>query len=43
MTKLKLSYFVWHIKRRQGSFEKTIIGGGKRRQQEKRKPKYEMD
>lgn len=42
MTKLKLAYFK-HMMRRQYSLEKTIMLGKKTRQQEKRKPTYEMD
>ena len=41
MAKLKLSYFRHII--RQNSLEKTLMMVKNRRQQEKRKTKYEMD
>lgn len=41
MTQLKLPYF-GRIMRRQGYLEKTTILGKDRRQQRKRKIKYEM-
>ena len=40
MIKLKLSYF-GHITRGQDSLEKAIMAGRSRRQQEKRRTKYE--
>ena len=42
MIKLKLFYCRYMV-RRQGSLEKTMMRGKNRRQQEKRKMKYEMD
>lgn len=42
MTKLNLSYF-GYITRRLGSLERIVLLGKNRRQQKKKKTKYEMD